>query len=119
LSLPSLLSLLLKRVLANPGLSAGIAAGLTVAVALATCVPLYADGVGHRMLMEQLSGDGDEQHPQTRPPFAFLFRYVGAWHGALEWEDIQAADDYLTTRATDDLGLPLAASPVGHLRTDK
>jgi len=118
-SLPSLLSLLLKRVLANPGLSAGIAAGLTVAVALATCVPLYADGVGHRMLMEQLSGDGDEQHPQTRPPFAFLFRYVGAWHGALEWEDIQAADDYLTTRATDDLGLPLAASPVRHVRTVK
>lgn len=71
------------------------------------------------MLMEQLSGDGDEEHPQTRPPFAFLFRYVGAWHGALEWEEIQAANAYLTTRAADDLGLPLAASPVRHVRTAK
>ena len=118
-TLHSLFSILSKRLLAHPGLSAGIAAGLTVAVALATCVPLYADGVGHRLLMEQLSGDGDEQHPQTRPPFAFLFRYVGAWHGALEWEEIQAADAYLTTHAADDLGLPLAASPVRHARTAK
>ncbi|MDY6876221.1 MAG: FtsX-like permease family protein, partial [Chloroflexota bacterium] len=100
----SLLSLLLKRLRSSPGLSAGIAAGLTAAVALVTCIPLYADGVGHRLLMEQLSGE------EARPPFAFLFRYVGAWHGALEWEDIQAADAYLTTLAAGDLGLPLAVS---------
>lgn len=76
-TLHSLLSILLKRLRASPGLSAGIAAGLVAAVALATCVPLYADAVGHRLLMAQLSGE------EARPPFAFLFRYVGAWHGAL------------------------------------
>jgi len=76
-------------------------------------VPLYADGVGHRMLMEQLSGE------EVRPPFAFLFRYVGAWHGALEWEGIQAADAYLSTRVAGDLGLPLLAPPVRHVRMAK
>jgi len=109
----SLILLLLKRLLANPGLSAGIAAGLTAAVALATCVPLYADGVGRRMLMEQISRD------EARPPFAFLFRYVGAWHGALEWEDIRAADAYLTRHVAGDLGLSLTASPARHARTAK
>ena len=112
-SLVSLLPILLKRLLAHPGLSAGIAAGLTAAVALATCMPLYADGVGHRLLMEQLSGD------EARPPFAFLFRYVGAWHGALEWEQIQATDDYLTSRVMGDLGLSLTGSAVRHVRTAK
>lgn len=111
-SLTSLLSLLLKRLRSSPGLSVGIAAGLTVAVALATCIPLYAGGVGRRMLMEQLSGE------EARPPFAFLFRYVGAWHGPLEWEDIQPADAYLTTNAPHDLGLPLQ-SIVRHVRTPK
>jgi len=118
--LPSLLSLLLKRLRSSPGLSAGIAAGLVAAVALATCIPLYADGVGHRLLMEQLSGE------EARPPFAFLFRYVGAWHGALEWEQIQAADTYLTIHAAGDLDLPLVLSKVEgtspvvrHVRTSK
>ncbi|MDY7079855.1 MAG: hypothetical protein SXV54_23470 [Chloroflexota bacterium] len=111
-SLSSLLSLLLKRLRSSPGLSAGIAAGLVAAVALVTCIPLYADGVGHRLLMEQLSGE------EARPPFAFLFRYVGAWHGPLEWEQIQAADAYLTTRVAGDLNLPI--SPVvRHVRTSK
>ncbi len=110
--LSSLLSLLLERLRSSPSLSAGIAAGLTAAVALATCIPLYAGGVGHRLLMEQLAGE------EVRPPFAFLFRYVGAWHGALEWEEIQAADTYLTAHAAGDLDLP--TSPVvRHVRTSK
>ena len=122
LSLNSLLSILfslfpsvslgIKRLRSSLGLSVAIAAGLVVAVALATAIPLYADGVGHRMLIEQLSSE------EIRPPFAFLFRYVGAWHGALEWEDVQAADAYLTARVADDLGLPI--NPVvHHARTAK
>ncbi len=107
-----ILPILLKRLRSNPGLSVGIAIGLTVAVALATCIPLYADGVGHRLLMEQLSGE------EARPPFAFLFRYIGAWHGPLEWEDIQAADAYLTTNTPSDLGLAMR-SIVRHVRTPK
>lgn len=100
-------------------LSIAVTTGLTAAVALATAIPLYADSVSHRMLLEQLSGD------QARPPFAFLFRYVGAWNGPLEWEDIRAADAYLTTRAADVLGLPPVLSAddggpvVRHVRTDK
>jgi putative ABC transport system permease protein len=109
---------LLKRLQSSPGLSGAIAVGLIVAVALATCVPLYADSVSHRLLMEQLSGE------EERPPFAFLFRYIGDWHGSLEWEDIQAADEYLTTHVARELGLSLvrregekSGSVIRHVRT--
>lgn len=86
--------------------------GLTVAVALVVAIPLYANAVGYRLLVEQLSQDA------TRPPFAFLFRYLGAWHGAVDWEAIQAADAYLTTHVATDLDLP-AQSLVRHVRTEK
>jgi len=105
------LPLPLKRLLSHPGLTLALAAGLLVAVALATAVPLYAGAVSYRLLAEQLAQDG-------RPPFAFLFRYLGDWHGALEWEDIQAADAYLTGQASADLGLPPGAC-VRHVRTAK
>ena len=112
-SLHSLFPILLKRLRSSLGLSAGITVGLIAAVALATCVPLYAGGVGHRLLMEQLSGE------EARPPFAFLFRYIGAWHGALEWEQLQAADAYLTNRVAGDLNLLVDESVVRHVRTGK
>ena len=110
--------LALKRLSSHPLLTLAVTAGLTAAVALTTTIPLYADGVSHRMLLEQLADP-------TRPPFAFLFRYVGAWNGPLEWEEIQAADAYLTTHTADDLGLSPVLSAadggpvVSHVRTDK
>lgn len=108
----STLPLAIKRLRSSPGPSAAIAAGLTVAVALAIGVPTYADGAGQRLLVEQLSAD------ETRPPFAFLFRYVGAWNGSLEWEDVQAVNTYVISHAASDLGLP-AQPAVRHVRTDK
>ncbi|MCX7681681.1 MAG: FtsX-like permease family protein [Anaerolineae bacterium] len=118
-SLLASIPLAFKRLRSHLLLSVAVTTGLTAAVALATAIPLYADSVSHRMLLEQLSGD------QARPPFAFLFRYVGAWNGPLEWEDIQAADAYLTTQAANVLGLPPALNVadggpvVRHVRTDK
>jgi putative ABC transport system permease protein len=108
--------LALKQLRSAPGLSAAVAGGLTAAVALATAVPLYADAINHRLLGERLA-------TERRPPFAFLFRYVGSWHGLLEWEEIQAADAYLSQQVVADLGLPLVSrDPVGvvrHVRTQQ
>lgn len=89
-----------------------VAAGLTIAVALVVCIPLYANAVGYRLLVTELSQNA------ARPPFSFLFRYLGDWHGPLEWDDVQRADAYLTTQAAADLGLPLQAL-VRHVRTEK
>jgi putative ABC transport system permease protein len=111
-SLPAAVPLALKQLRSSPGPTAGVAAGLVAAVVLATAVPLYADGVSRRVLAQQLAGE------EVRPPFAFLFQYVGAWHGPLEWEDVQAADGYLTARAARDLRLP-AAPVVRHVATEK
>lgn len=106
------MTLALKRLISHLGPTLAVAAGLTVAVALVICIPLYANAVGYRLLVEQLAADA------TRPPFAFLFRYVGAWHGALEWEAIAAADAYLSGAAAGDLALP-GAEVVRHVRTEK
>jgi putative ABC transport system permease protein len=105
-------TLALKRLTSHLGPTLAVAAGLTVAVALVVCIPLYANAMGYRLLVEQLAANA------TRPPFAFLFRYVGAWHGALAWDDIAPADAYLTDRAAQELALPMAGI-VRHVRTDK
>lgn len=106
------MTLALKRLTSHLGPTLAVAAGLTAAVALVVCIPLYANAVGYRLLVEQLAADA------TRPPFAFLFRYVGAWHGALEWDDIAPADAYLTDVAAEELALPMG-KVVRHVRTDK
>ncbi len=92
------MTLALKRLISHLGPTLAVAAGLTVAVALVVCIPLYANAVGYRLLVEQLAADA------TRPPSPS--RYVGTWHGALEWEAIAAADAYLSGAAAGDLALP-------------
>ncbi len=52
-----------------------------------------------------------------RPPFAFMFRYVGSLYGLKEWEDIEQVDTYLTEQAPDLLGLPVELA-VRYFRTD-
>ncbi len=92
----------------------GTALGLMVAVALAMSIPLYADGVNYRLLRKELS---EKEQGRTRPPFAFMWRYVGAWHGAIEWEDYEAADRFFEQRCRSLIGLPVEGS-VRHVKTD-
>jgi putative ABC transport system permease protein len=66
-------------------------------------VPLYADPVTFRILQEELSAGAERA---GRPPFAYLYDYVGAWGGPVQWQDIEAVDQYLATRGARDLGLP-------------
>ncbi len=112
LNLLSIILIAAKRLWANKGLTLSLLLGWTAAVGLSLSVPLYADAVNHRLLREEL-----ETTRERTPPFAFRFRYVGAWHGAMDWEDVQQADAYLRGPVAADVGLPLE-SVVRHFKTD-
>ncbi|MFQ5814349.1 MAG: FtsX-like permease family protein, partial [Anaerolineae bacterium] len=112
LNLLSILLIAAKRLWANKGLTLSLLLGWTAAVGLSLSVPLYADAVNHRLLREEL-----ETTREGTPPFAFRFRYVGAWHGAVDWEDVQQADAYLRGPVAADIGLPLE-SVVRYFKTD-
>ncbi len=108
-----------KRLLSQRGLALATSLGLVVAVALTMSVPLYADAVYYRVLQEELSTVDTAAGPQpaTRPPFGFMFRYVGAWNGAVEWADVEKVDSYLSERVAYDLALPRKFL-VRHFKTD-
>jgi putative ABC transport system permease protein len=86
-------------------------AGLVAAVGLLSSIPLYADAVQHRLLQGELTETGVQ-----RPPFAFLWRYVGAWHGEIDWQQLAPVDEYLSQQAPGAIGLPMTLQ-VQHART--
>ena len=82
----AIITVALKRLFAQRGLALAIMIGLVVSISLIMSIPLYADAVYYRILQDELEA------PQTtggiqRPPFAYMFRYVGSTYGAKEWED--------------------------------
>jgi putative ABC transport system permease protein len=85
--------------------------GLVAAVGLLSSVPLYADAAHHQLLQGELTEAGIH-----RPPFAFLWRYVGAWHGDADWDTYTPADEYLSQQAVSVVGLP-PISMVRHVQT--
>ncbi len=109
----------LKRLLSQPGLALATGIGLVAAIALTMSVPLYADAVYYRTLRAGLFDKPDEEFAtRPRPPFAFMFRYVGSWYEPLEWEEVQPLDQFLSADAGGvDLGLP-RSELVRHVKTD-
>lgn len=101
-NLLSIFRIAAKRLWSHKGLSFCLLLGWTVAVGLSLSVPLYAEAVNYRLLRDEL-----ETTREGRPPFAFLFRYIGSWHGAREWAEVQAADAYLSGPVATDIGLPV------------
>lgn len=96
-----------RRLLSQRGLALATAVGLVASIALVMSVPLYTDAVYYSLLQEELSQSGeDDSAALTRPPFAFMFRYVGSLYGMKQWEDITQVDEYLTTQGVASLGLP-------------
>ncbi|MCA9916874.1 MAG: FtsX-like permease family protein, partial [Anaerolineales bacterium] len=93
----------LKRLWAQRSMTAVTTIGLTAAVAIIMVVPLYADAVSFRILEEKLSQASGES---SRPPFAYMFNYIGSWRGPLQWEAVEPADSYLMGDASATLGLP-------------
>jgi putative ABC transport system permease protein len=113
--LRAIFTLTFKRLLAQRGLTAATLLGLVTAVALIMTVPLYADAVYFRILEEELSQNADRTN---RPPFTYLYDYVGSWAGPLQWEAIQPLDQYLAGQGSRDLGLPRDLL-VRHLETER
>lgn len=87
-------------------------AGLVAAVGLLSSIPLYAEAVHHRLLQGELTEAGT-----YRPPFAFLWRYIGAWHGEVQWDEYTPVDEYLSQQVANVVNLPLE-SYVRHVRTN-
>jgi len=87
--------------------------GLVTAVGLLSSVPLYADAVQNKLLQGELTEAGT-----YRPPFAFLWRYAGMWHGNVTWETYAPIDVYLCEQAPDIIGLPVEFQ-IRHVATDK
>ena len=93
-----------KRLIAQRRLALLTALGLTVAVALTLSVPLYADAVYGRTLGQTLADMA--QPSDIRSPFAYMFRQIATPSKPVKWENILAANPYMTGQAATDLGLP-------------
>ena len=102
-----------KRLLAQPLLSLATIVGLTVAVALVLTIPIYAESVAFRVLTERLTEGPDRIN---RPPFSFLFSYIGSWNEPVNWEATLELDSYLREKGGDELGLQMTRI-VRHLET--
>jgi putative ABC transport system permease protein len=98
----SLITIAARRLWNHRLLMSCLLAGLITAVALLSSIPLYADAVQNRLLRGELTDAGT-----YRPPFAFLWRYVGAWHGEIELARYAPINEYLTEQAPAVIGLPL------------
>ena len=102
-----------KRLWAHKGMTLVTIFGLTVAIALFMTIPMYADGVNFRILEGRLA---TQTELRRRPPWAYLFTYIGAWHEPLQWGRVAEADQYMISEASRSLGLdPLAI--IRHLET--
>ena len=112
----SIFAVAARRLLAQRGLALATALGLVASVAIVMSVPLYSDAVYYRVLQRELARESGEGELQ-RPPFAFMFRYVGSLYGLLEWKDIEQVDDFLWEQGPAQLGLP-SELRVRYFRTD-
>lgn len=112
----AIITVALKRLFAQRGLALAIMIGLVVSISLIMSIPLYADAVYYRILQDELESPSNTGGIQ-RPPFAYMFRYVGSTYGAKEWEDLRPVDTYLSGPAVEQLGLPHVRS-IRHFKTD-
>lgn len=102
--LRALVTISIKRLLAQPLLSISTFIGLVVASSLMITVPLYAEAVSFRILKERLSAN---ETNTNRPPFSFLFSYVGSWAEPVNFEDLNEIDTYISEQVPGELGLPM------------
>lgn len=113
LRLFSVFSVAIKRLLSQKGLMLASILGLAAVSALIMSVPLYANAVYHQTFFENITREGTN----SRPPFAFLFNYLGSWYDTKQWEEVQPVDIYLTEEASSIIGLP-EEQAVRHYKTE-
>lgn len=107
----------IRRLISQRGLALATVLGLVASAAIVMSIPLYTDAVYYRVLQQELVRPASEGELQ-RPPFAFMYRYVGSLYGLRQWEDIEQVDAYLTNQAPDILGLPQELDTIRYVRTD-
>jgi putative ABC transport system permease protein len=108
----SLIVIAARRLWNHRLLMGSLLLGLVTAVALLASIPLYTDAAQNRLLRGELTDAG-----AYRPPFAFLWRYVGAWHGDIELDRYAPINEYLTQQAPAIIGLPLAEETIRYVKT--
>lgn len=117
----SLLSLAARRLWNQRLLMLCLLLGLVVAVGLLSSIPLYADAAQNRLLQGELENADtavETEAATVRPPFSFLWRYIGAWHGNVTWDEYELVDAYLVEQAPAVIDLPLTTQ-VRHVASDK
>ncbi len=104
--------LVLWRIWSRRWLMGCLLVGLVTAVALLSSIPMYSDAINKRLLNSELEGGA------TLPPFAFVWRYIGAFDGDISLDQYASANTYLSEQAAAVVGLPLQ-SQVRHLRSPR
>lgn len=89
----------IKRMLRNPGLTVCLVVGIAVTVAIAVGIPMYSSTINSRMLVKELQEEG-------RPPYSFMFRYLGSNSSEIEWKELSRVDEYIFSNAPSVIGLP-------------
>src|SRR4030042_3868082 len=121
-SILSLVSLAAKRLWSRRWLMLCLLLGLVVAVGLLSSIPLYSDAPQNRLLQGKLqnadTGTTGTEVITFQEPFSFLWRYIGAWNGNVEWDDYIPVQQYLSEQAPGGIDLPLKTQ-VRHVATDK
>ena len=74
--------------------------GLSAATTLALSLTLYVDAVNTDLLTDNL----------PEPPYAFRFRYLGSWEGAIAPQDVQRAAEALRKDFARTVGLPVQSA---------
>jgi putative ABC transport system permease protein len=116
----AIVHIVVKRLLAQFGLAFVTIIGLVASITLVVSVPLYADAVYHRTLLEKIStiGTAAQSDPNGNVlPFSFLFNYYGGWSGARQWEDIQPVQQLFRDSTASILQMP-TQSLVSYTQTD-
>jgi putative ABC transport system permease protein len=112
--------IVIKRLLAQFGLAFVTIIGLVASITLVVSIPLYADSVYHRTLLEKVSQESTANPSDSdgNPlPFSFLFSYYGGWSGVRQWEDIQPVSQFFGNSTSSILQMP-TKSLVSYTQTD-
>ncbi len=104
-----------RRLWSNLSLILAIAAGFTIAVAIVVSIPVYAEAVGYRILREELTST---LNGTKRPPFAFMYRYLGSMSGEIAPDSLPKIDEYFATQLPARLGLEITGQ-TRFVATDK